>query len=112
MLLSLVFVFWSPGLELYKPFPFSDQQLTIGTHVYFVFEHLFIVAILYLWLFECVNYSRDYVRMFLFLQIGDFADYLLRYSEPFLKVYEFWISYNTIQFVLFGVFIVYKAWKE
>jgi hypothetical protein len=110
--LNIVFAVWDSAPVYHGVFPFSDQQLTYQTHVYFIFEHLTIITILYLWYYESAALTSDYVLMFLFIQIGNLADYLLRYNEPFLNIRGIPVSYNIVSIFLYSVFLIYKGWKD
>lgn len=95
-----------------KFFPFSDQVLTKRTYVYFIVQHLFLIGILILWYNESSEYSKDFVRMFLLLMIGDFLDYIMIYNDH----YGHGLSYNVIVTIFFMLFLTYKycieQWKQ
>lgn len=110
--LTIVFAVWDGPTEYLSLFPYSKQKLTLQTHIYFIFEHVTVITILYLWYNEASEYSKHYVLMFLFLQIGNLVDYLLRYNEPFLKLHGRSINYNIVSIVLYALFLSYKGWKD
>jgi hypothetical protein len=113
MLLFVIFLFWNVPNEpvnYHMFFVNSNQKLKADQYVYFLFEHITILAIVYMWFKECSIENRDYVTMFLYFQIGDTLDYIINYNQPYAFIHDFPISFNTLSIALYGLFLIYKAW--
>jgi hypothetical protein len=96
------------GEPRYDLFPYSDHKITLENYVYYIFEHLFLMLILFMWFCECSDYSKDYVRAFLILQSVDFIDYLLSYNAEYFTLYNYPVSYNTIMIFTYMIYLTMK----
>lgn len=81
-------------------FLFSDTKISLRTYAYDLSMHVFIIVLLWLLLERHWAGEYPYTKSFLFLQIGDFLDYLLTHNEAYISV----ISLNVLSPIIYGSF--------
>lgn len=89
-------------------FILSSQRLTSKTYVWFITSFVTLIAITLFWFKESSRYSYDFVLVFLFICIGNLFDFLILYNEPYIG----YLSYNVLSVVAYGIFLIYKLWKQ
>lgn len=89
------------GGNPYDLFLFSDQQVTIQTHLYFFCEHVIIILLSYIIATEETRFKYP-VRAFFWLQVADLVDYLLTYNSTWVNISGLPLSMNTLSIVIFG----------
>lgn len=95
----------SPTAESY--FPFSDMQLYLKTHVYYIFEKLIMIVLAYIIASESKEYKQA-VWVFFGLMVCDLIDYLLTYSSIWFNLGPIPVSMNTTKVFIFGLTIFYE----
>lgn len=84
-------------------FLFSDVTMPFKTWLYFALEHVVLIMLSYVIAFEAKTYIVA-CRAFFYLQIFDFADYLLTYNTKWFGL----VSFNTIGMIVFAAFIIFE----
>lgn len=100
--LSTVVVF-IPDTEPKDYFIFSDQKLTLATHLFFLFEHLILVVLSIALYVNCTEYKKAFF-MYLVIQSLDTMIYLLAYGN--FGFTHIPITWNWIKVFVFGWVIV------
>lgn len=101
---STVFIF-TPDTEPKDYFLFSDQKLTLETHLFFLFEHLILVILaIALWI-DATKY-RTALFVYIVIQSLDTLIYLLAYGN--FRFEDIPISWNFIKIMIFVLAIVYE----
>jgi hypothetical protein len=116
-LLGTVFLLL-PNTEPKDYFPFiSDQELSLKTHVHFLFNNLKWVVIAIVIIKE-TELPSVITYTFFGLMLLRLADYLLTYNEVWFKIYDFPlqgsvlpITCNTTSCLIFGIAILYHEFK-
>ena len=105
--LSTVFIF-TPDTEPKDYFLFSDQELTLETHLFFLFEHI-ILVVLGVVIFLETQYKTA-AMVYVFLQVIDTLIYVLAYGHfSFMSTP---ITWNFIKIIIFSLAIINEVWKK
>lgn len=105
---STVFIF-TPDTEPKDYFLFSDQKLTLETHLFFLFEHL-ILVILAIAIFLETREHKTAVFIYVVIQCIDTLIYLLAYGN--LSFADIPITWNFIKLSVFFLAILAEVWKK
>jgi len=89
---------------LYTPFILNSIQITIDSYVYFLFEYVKVIGLVYILYIEKTQY-----RWLLYLFIADLAIYLLNYSSTLTYIFGIPIGMDMIKLVIFGGVILREA---
>lgn len=108
---GLLFLVTPDYTRTVTPFLFSDMQLSLATHIYFICEKLTMVILAYVIYNEATTY-RSALLIFLLLIVADLADYLLSYSSIWFSVGTIPVSINTVKCLIFGLTILYTWTKN
>lgn len=100
--LSTVFVF-IPQTEPKDYFIFSDQKLTLATHMFFLFEHLILVMLAVALYIDSKEYKNAFF-IYIIIQSLDTLIYLLAYGN--FGFTHIPITWNWIKVLVFGIVIV------
>lgn len=106
--LSTVFIF-TPDTEPKDYFLFSDQKLTLETHLFFLFEHLILVILAIAIYIDSTKY-KNAVFVYIVIQILDTLIYLLAYGN--LSFADIPITWNFIKVSVFFLAILAEVWKK
>src|SRR5688572_26561459 len=90
-------------------FLFSDQKLTLETHLFFLFEHL-ILVILSLALYIDAPKYKSALFIFIVIQVLDTLIYLLSYGN--LKFMDIPVTWNFMKIFIFSLAIINELWKS
>lgn len=74
---------------------------------YFVCEHLVMIILAYVILAESMKH-RAALKMFLFIQVADFIDYLITFNTGWFMVGNFIVSFNVVACIIFACAIIYE----
>lgn len=88
-------------------FPFSDVQLYLGTHIYFILEKVTAIILSYIIASESKEY-KEAVWVFFGLMVCDLIDYMLTYSSIWFTIGSIPVSMNTTKVIIFGLTIFYQ----
>lgn len=112
MLMGILFLAL-PYSEVTKDyFVLSDQRLTLQTHVWFVCNKLVFIIFAYIIANESTEY-RLALKVFFWIQVLKFVDYLICYNEVWLRIWGMPFSSTTLGILVFSLFIGYEyAWKK
>jgi hypothetical protein len=112
MVLGILFLAFPYSEETKDYFLLSDQRLTFQTHIWFICNRLIFVVFAYVIANESAMY-RDALRVFFWIQVLKFFDYLLCYNEVWLRLYGIPFSSNTLGMLIFGLAIAYEfIWRK
>lgn len=100
--LSTVVVF-IPDTEPKDYFIFSDQKLTLATHLFFLFEHLILVILAVALYVNSTEYKNAFF-IYIIIQSLDTLIYLLAYGN--FGFTDIPITWNWIKVLVFGIVIV------
>lgn len=109
--LSLAFTMYHTPKDapLYDFFLFSNAEMSIEAYAYFIFEHWFLIAILFMWFKETSDENEGTLRLFLYLQFFDFIDFILTANKEYGNTI---ISFNMISILIFGLYLLNKWVKQ
>lgn len=98
---------------VYPLFPLasSEDTISIQAYVYFIFEHFQLMALCYIIAAEATVYRLS-CQTFFWLQVADFADYLLSYNAIWFKLGLLPVSMNLIGVAVFGSVVLYERIKD
>jgi hypothetical protein len=105
--LSTVFIF-TPDTEPKDYFLFSDQKLTLETHLFFLFEHLILVILGVVIYIGSTKY-KPALFVYIVIQSVDTLIYLLAYGN--FRFADIPITWNFIKVFVFSLAIVNEVWK-
>lgn len=105
---STVFIF-TPDTEPKDYFLFSDQKLTLETHLFFLFEHLILMT-LALALYIGADRYRTAFFVYLVVQSLDTLIYILAYGT--FKFADIPVSWNFMKVFIFSLAIINEVWKK
>lgn len=84
------------------PFLFANVDgMATKWFIYYAIEHYVLIASFFMFWRAT---GDDVVKWFLWLQVGDFFDYLLFYNDTYFFIESFPVSYNIVSFTLWMVF--------
>lgn len=110
LILGLVYLITPNSDKDFDFFFFSDVRLYLDTYLYFVFEKL--TTIILIWIIAAE--SRDFrkpLQIFFWLAVADFVDFLLTYNSIWFTAWRFPISMNIVKVVIFGLVII-NEWNK
>lgn len=98
-------------LEPKDYFLFSDVQIYLQTHVYFIIEKFILVVLAYVVASEATEY-RGALWVFFWLLVADSVDYIFSYGAVWFTIGAFPVSMNTLKVVIFGGVILKEIWMK
>jgi len=106
LLVNCLFILWTGSPDM-RPFPLAQEiQVNLEQYVWLITQRLTIIVLAYHWWIS----SRQYVvYAFFVIQTLDLVDHLVHYNKPYLGE---WFSFNTVSFLLFGVYLLYQRWNS
>lgn len=105
---STVFIF-TPDTEPKDYFLFSDQKLTLETHLFFLFEHLILVLLAIALYIDATKY-KPALFIYIIIQSLDTLIYLLAYGN--FRFADIPITWNFMKVFIFSLAIVNELWKS
>lgn len=106
LVFGLLFLVVPEYTRMISPFLFSDFQLSLATHIYFICEKLTMIILAYIIANESEKY-REAIWIFFWLMVADLVDYTFAYNGVYGYLNGFPVSMNVIKCLVFGLTILY-----
>ncbi len=91
-------------------FLFSDMQLYLSTHIYFIIEKFILIVLAYILANEATEYKQA-LWVFFWLLVVDLVDYTLAYGSVWFSIGQFPVSMNMVKVFVFGS-VILKEWSQ
>lgn len=88
----------------YDLFLTSDHVVNLTNYLYYFFEHLKVIGLIYILYIENTRW-----RWLLYLFIADLSIYLLNYSSTLTHIGGFPIGMDIVKLIIFGTIIIREA---
>ncbi len=99
-----------PNTDPFNWFVFSDMELTLKTHLYFICEKVILIILAYV-LLDQENKYRQALWVFFWLMVVDLVDYIASYNSIWFHAGGFPMSMNILKSIIFGL-VIFREWMQ